>query len=40
MQICFQNFSITHIFRVASDNVKVQAYMCESLGPVGDNLDM
>jgi len=32
IQICFQNFSITHTFRVVSDYVKAQAYVCESLG--------
>jgi len=32
IQISFQNFSITHTFSVASDNVKAQAYICESLG--------
>jgi hypothetical protein len=34
IQICFQNFSITHTFRVASDYVKAQAYIhvCESQG--------
>ena len=29
---CFQNVCITHTFRVASDYVKAQAYICESLG--------
>jgi hypothetical protein len=32
IQIWFQNFSITHSFRVASDHVKAQAYICESVG--------
>ena len=31
IQICFQNFSITHTFRVAWDYVKVQACICKSL---------
>jgi len=32
IQICFQNFFITHTFRVSSDYVKAQAYTCEPLG--------
>ena len=32
IHICFQNFSITHTFHAASDYVKTQAYICESLG--------
>ena len=40
IRIYFQNFSIIHTFRVASDYVKLQAYMCESLGPVGGSLDV
>jgi hypothetical protein len=40
IQICLQYFSVTHTFRVVSDNVKAQAYICESLWPVGGRLDM
>ena len=32
IRICFQNFSITHAFCVASDYVTAHAYICESLG--------
>ena len=32
IRICFQNFSVTHTFCVASDYVTAHAYMCESLG--------
>jgi len=31
IQTCFQNFSVTHTFRIASDYVTAQAYVCESL---------